>query len=75
MTQSQEFIKVEIVDNQKKYVDITLDMSLVAAYSHYIDQTSGLIDTQITQVFLNGVMGYLLLKITYNDFDDLIQAL
>jgi len=88
MTESQEFVKVVFVQKptvsstgevnisyEKKYVDITLDLSLVSAYSHYVNSTNGDVDTNVTEIYLQGAAQSIYIKKAYHLFDDIIQAL
>jgi hypothetical protein len=88
MTTNQEFVKVLFIQKtnvksdgavslsfEKKYVDITLDLSLVVAFSHYINPTTGDIDNKVTEVYLQGIAQPIYVKKAYNLFNDIIQAL
>lgn len=88
MTTSQEFVKVLFIQKtnvksngevnisfEKKYVDVTLDLSLVVAFSHYINPTTGDIDNKVTEVYLQGIAQPIYVKKAYNLFNDIIQAL
>lgn len=88
MTESQEFVNVIFIQKtnvssngeinysfEKKYVDVTLDLSLVAAYSHYVNRTNGDIDNNVTEVYLQGLSEPIYIKMAYYLFNDIIQAL
>lgn len=87
MTVSEEFVKVLFIQKtnvksngevellfEKKYVDVTLDLSLVVAFSHYINPVTGDIDNKVTEVYLQGAPP-IYIKKSYNLFNDIIQAL
>lgn len=65
--------EIQIFEYEKKYCDITLDLSLVAAYSHYINK-EGRVDPQVTEVVIQGSMLPIYIKISYNEFNTIMQA-
>ena len=77
MIYPREFVKVVFIQTasnyEKKYCDITLDLSLVVSYSHYINQ-QGSIDTQVTEVVVQGSMIPIHIRISYNEFNTIMQA-
>jgi hypothetical protein len=88
MTESQEFVRIIFIQKtnvssngeinysfEKKYVDITLDLSMVTAYSHYVNLANGDIDNNVTEVYLQGLAQPIYIKMAYYLFNDIIQAL
>jgi hypothetical protein len=85
MINPREFVKVvfiqtassnpesQIFEYEKRYCDITLDLSLVATYCHYINQ-QGRIDPQVTEVVVQGSMLPIHIRISYNEFNTIMQA-
>jgi len=65
--------EIQLFEYEKKYCDITLDLSLVMAYSHYINQ-QGRVDPQVTEVVVQGSMLPIYIKISYNEFNTIMQA-
>lgn len=57
------------------YVSVRLDLTLVIAYGNYVDSTTGSTPTNITEVFVQGVLLPMYIRMSYSAFHDLIQAL
>jgi hypothetical protein len=85
MINPREFVKVvftqtpssnpksQLFEYEKKYCDITLDLSLVVTYCHYINQ-QGSVDPQVTEVVIQGSMLPIHIRISYNEFNTIMQA-
>jgi hypothetical protein len=56
------------------YVDIRIDLTAVVGYGHYVDAATGSIKLDITEVFIQGILTPIYIKMNYLDFNDLIQA-
>ena len=57
------------------YINIRLDLTLVVAYGNYVNSTTGSISTDITEVFVQGLLTPIYIKMNYSAFHNLIQAL
>ena len=64
--------EIQFFEYEKRYCDITLDLSLVVSYSNYINQ-QGRIDPQVTEVVVQGSMVPIHIRISYNEFNTIMQ--